>query len=110
MRSRLAVLGVLIILSLLIGIGYWQPTSTARADRRQQSTPETITVTGFTPAQVMVGHSDLLTISGTGFTATLTVEITGATVASVQFVDAKTLQVPVPTSLTAGQYPVAVRD
>lgn len=79
----------------------------------QEATPDPnapITVTGVSPAQIIVGQSGILVISGTNFRPTTSVALVGSGALSVTLVSSAEIRAAIPNTLAVGQYIIAVSD
>jgi len=111
----------LLVLATISMLGWWQLAAPAAAQdetetpqdetetpiEQQPSQPAPITVTGINPVQVTRGQASELIISGTNFTADLTVQI-NQQIITPNLLDDTHLSLMLPANLATGDYPITV--
>ncbi|MBI5927770.1 MAG: hypothetical protein HY862_00560 [Chloroflexi bacterium] len=112
---KIQLLSALLILSLLIVIGVGISTSdqVAAQDGGSGATSTPIMVVNRAePSQITVGGSQgaYMSIFGTGFTASTTVQLMGYGTLPTQLIDNGSLVVTFPNNVAAGQYVIQIMD
>jgi len=109
-QHLLRLLFIFLILSL-VGLALAQDADPAPADApivRQQAAP--LTLSSVSPQQIVAGSNATLTLTGSGFQATVSVLLDGVGQIPSQFVNETTLTATVPASVGSGTYDVTLLD
>ncbi len=111
---KIQLISALLILSLLIVIGVGVSTSdhAAAQDGVQASATPAMVVNRAEPAQIMIGGSQpaYMSIFGSGFSASTTVQLMGYGPLPTQLIDNGSLVVSFPNNIGPGQYVIQILD
>ncbi|MBZ0321300.1 MAG: hypothetical protein K8L91_33100 [Anaerolineae bacterium] len=111
---KIQLIAALLILSLLIviGVGITNSDPVAAQDGVQSSATPAMVVTRAEPSQITVGGSQpaYMSIFGSGFSASTSVQLMGYGTLPTQLIDNGSLVVSFPNNINPGQYVIQISD